>query len=806
VLEVSRARRLLSEARALMAASPVGNYQEKMAAAASRASDATRLLGSTTGRAGLLLAAEALEISGSIDCDRDDLELGIGALVGAASILQRIAPDLDSRRALARINRTLGRAYSCFGMRDRAAMFAMEYLRALPEQDRDMQAIAYAVCTLAVAGQTKRLEEFVAERRPAQYAEPEKSILTILDQRTGNREYSAEALRRAARGLADAPIDLRVQCSLFAANALVQQGEPMLAAEILGLLRADPRLDSVTEARVLQATALAAGSGGDSERAQQLYLLTWTRYDNLRYGVGSLRIRQAIAADATRSRHGALSIAAGRQDWRQLLELIESCRLQAMIDIPGSSADFDETLATGNVPRRRPPASRVIEYDNLSEPYQIAVEDILDSRAEVAGRVDIHVDGVSSLAQARQADGDLIAYRRLDVEAVLRRVSAPNDLWWSTWYELDTLFWVLSRGDLPFSGGSVDLVEDDDLCAALTVASLGYRVEPPWPIPEQVTDVDIARYLAVADSFDELQLTGTLARLLPPELWSPDTFSGRLLISSAPELAVVPWAVLPLDLTTSPVTRLIERFELCFLPSLAVLNLATRRTPADHPKSGSELPFLLACNYFPTTDGPSPLPTRQAQAVFTAREQCDVLPGAEQATTTNVSRRLRSLIPSTRGVAFFRTHYEWVESDPGASGLMLSDGVLPCGIFGARDMTTWRTVLGLPDTVVLSCCSTSGNRERNGGETLGMAAMAIVAGARRLIATAVEIRNTAFTVALDDMLIDIATHPDDHVAALRDLQLRLLDEWRRYSLRDVEQLRDTTPTPDIWAHYQALRG
>jgi CHAT domain-containing protein len=104
----------------------------------------------------------------------------------------------------------------------------------------------------------------------------------------------------------------------------------------------------------------------------------------------------------------------------------------------------------------------------------------------------------------------------------------------------------------------------------------------------------------------------------------------------------------------------------------------------------------------------------------------------------------------------------------------------------------------------MSCCSTSGSRERNGGETLGFAPLAMMAGARRLIVTSVDIRHTSFTVALDDMLIDVAVQPGNHFAALRALQLRLLNEWRLYSLRDVAALRDLSPTPDIWAHYQAF--
>jgi hypothetical protein len=256
-----------------------------------------------------------------------------------------------------------------------------------------------------------------------------------------------------------------------------------------------------------------------------------------------------------------------------------------------------------------------------------------------------------------------------------------------------------------------------------------------------------------------------------------------------------------LNLAASPVTRLVEQFELHFLPSLSVLDRVRGETVTD---TDAELPFLLACDYFPTAGGPSPLPARRAQTVLVSKEQCARAAGLQEATAMNVLRFLRALPRDTEGVAFFRAHYEWVEADPGSSGIVLADGELPSGLFGARDPASGQTVVSLPSTVVMSCCSTSGSRERIGGETLGLAPLAMMAGARRLIVTSVEIRHTPFTVALDDMLIDLAVRPGDHFAALRTLQLRLLGEWRRYSLRDVAELRDITPTPDIWAHYQAF--
>jgi CHAT domain-containing protein len=276
-----------------------------------------------------------------------------------------------------------------------------------------------------------------------------------------------------------------------------------------------------------------------------------------------------------------------------------------------------------------------------------------------------------------------------------------------------------------------------------------------------------------------------------------------LFISCAPELAAIPWPVLPVDQQASPVTRLVERFDLRFVPSLALLRLTSETSRYRASDREGEIPLLLTCDYFPQGDAPPQLPARRARTVLAAKELCIGEPGAQEATAVNLVRFLRSLPPGTEGVAFFRTHYEWSEASPSFSGIALADEILPSGLIGSRDESTGNPVLNLPSTVVMSCCSTSGNRSRNGGESLGLAPLAMMAGARRVIATSVEIRHTAFTLALDDMLIDIAVRPGDHFEALHALQLRLLSEWRHYSLRDVETLRDTTPTPDIWAHYLA---
>lgn len=796
----TRAANLLGQARQLLASAGPRD-QVARSAADDLAQQAKSLLRPVQSRAGRLLAAEAEELRASIEFAAGGLEPGIGVMIAAAYSYAEIGPGDDSRRGLARVARTLAATYSSVGMRDRSARFALEYLRTIPDSDRDLFAMAYAVSALAAAGRPEQLTVFAGKNEPADYPEPVRSILIILAQRAGQQDCPPEELAGAARMLAYVPADLRLQCTLFAANGLIRQGEAALAVDVLAQLRASLATDLVADARVVQAIGAAAARAGDAGTSLRHYLLAWTRYDDLRYRVGSMTIRRSIDAELVRSRSGALAAAVSRADWRQLLELIESCRLQATFDMPGSAAELDQVLATGVYEKPPSTAERTVDVDKLPDVFQAAAEDLFGGRADVGGQCDVYVGGVSSLAEARAADGVTDPRAPLDAEQVMRRYSQPEDLWWSNWCENGVLYWVLARAGVPVDGGTVSLVSDEDLGQALSVVSLRYNIDPSWPVPAAVADVDLTHYLAVADSFEELHLTGALARLLPPTVRTPGDPGRRLFISNAAELAPVPWPILPLNLTASPVTRLVEHFELHFLPSLSVLE----RTPGETVTgTNTELPFLLACNYFPTSSGPSPLPSRQAQTVLAAREQCDSTGSRYEATAINVLRFLRALPRGAEGVAFFRAHYEWADADPGSSGIVLADEALPSGLFGARDPATGHTVLNLPSTVVMSCCSTSGSRERNGGETLGLAPLAMMAGARRLIVTSVEIRHTPFTVAFDDMLIDLAVRPGDHFAALRTLQLRLLDEWRRYSLRNSAALRDITPTPDIWAHYQAF--
>lgn len=798
MLETRRAMRQLEQAREVVAHAEPGD-SKALDVGRAHIREAQRLLSSTRTREGRLLYAEALELSVALD-SHENRELSIAALIGAASEYLASGSSHEARRGAARVARSLAGVYAGLGMNERAAQFAVEYVQALPETGRDLLAVAYGVCVLAAAGRPEQLKELASHQEIEETAEPIRSILMIVAQRAGYRGYPSQELIAAARRIRYAPADLRVQCVLFAANELVQRGEAEQALELLLELHNEFRSDSLTDARIMQAIGEASARAGDFAASMQYHLLAWSRYDDLRYRFGSLRVRRELDDKLLRSRKRVLASVAAKSDWRSLLELIESCRLQATFNLPGSLDELDRAMATGIVQKREQKGGRSVDARKLPECYQDAVQDLLGPRADLATRVDVYVGGVSVLADARAADGLTDARPRLDVERVLRRYIRPTDMWWSTWYEGGQLYWVLSRGYEPFDGGVIDVLADEELHKSLSLAHLRYRITPPWRVPSSLADVDFAHHLEIADSFEELEETSALMHLLPSVLAQGCDPGCRLLISCAAELAPVPWPILPLDLTTSPVTRLVERFELRFLPSIAVLDRLTVTTSLH---GSSELPFLLACDYFPAGGGDPPL-ARQAQMTLADKQRYEGASNVFEPLTTNLARFLRYCPPGNDGVAFFRAHYDWVQDDPTSSGLALADGVFPTGMLAAHDENSDRLLCALPSTVVMSCCSTSGLRERHGGETLGFAPVAMLAGASRLILTSVNIEHTPFTVALDDMLLEVAMQRGDHFVALRRLQLRLLDEWRRYSLRYVESLRDVTPLPTIWAHYQAF--
>jgi hypothetical protein len=275
--------------------------------------------------------------------------------------------------------------------------------------------------------------------------------------------------------------------------------------------------------------------------------------------------------------------------------------------------------------------------------------------------------------------------------------------------------------------------------------------------------------------------------------------ASRLLISPAPDLSCVPWPILPIGGPANSTVRLIELYELQFVPSLASIAAA----PPAPAQQQATVPFTMCCDYFEPDNFPAP-PKKAAVRFGTARQHA-IDPDTALATPETVATFLRHLDPGSPGLTVFRTHFASVGGDPTASGFQLESGRLEVGWFLPRDVKADRTVLGMTSRVLLSCCSTSAAQERYGGESLGLVAACIGCGARMIIATSVNIPHTSFTNRFDQHLTEMLLGSPTHVRGLRDLQCQMLHEWRENSGRSIESASGDidNPLPIVWAYYQA---
>jgi hypothetical protein len=340
---------------------------------------------------------------------------------------------------------------------------------------------------------------------------------------------------------------------------------------------------------------------------------------------------------------------------------------------------------------------------------------------------------------------------------------------------------------------------------ALTVCCDGNRLPAPWPSSAQASQ-DLHDALRVGDSPKELELTGRLARMIPQRILL-DTNNrqmcaakSRLLMSPAPELSSVPWPILPIGGPSDNPVRLIERYELQFIPSLAIISDIVSSVGGPAPNN---VPFVMSCDYI--VPDAFPTPPRAAKVRFgTAQQQADDAT-IMLATPEAVASFLRGLEPATPGLISFRTHFNSVGGDPSASGFELNGGSLEVGWLLPRDARAGRTILGLSSRVLLSCCSTSAAQERYGGESLGLVAACLRSGAQMIVATSVNIPHTSFTNAFDDMLTAMLLDCESHVRGLRILQTQMLRIWRSSKEAGVyaseSDIQD--PLPVVWAYYQA---
>jgi hypothetical protein len=529
----------------------------------------------------------------------------------------------------------------------------------------------------------------------------------------------------------------------------------------------------------------------------------WAKFDLQRYRACSHEQRQSLWLHFAPSRYAAIRSSVELGDGQAVAELIESCRLQSI-------------LATE------------IEIDNEPDRQRLAATGVATSTAEESEKrpavKSINVSATmfnvlsDGFASTRFQSPSLITFEgrsHLQPKYTLARSgrplptsplekALPPGLLWASHIENDTLFWFVAGGGKVVGFGMQHLSEIPHIRPVLRgLAGTGESEPETWALSSRLSRpgeiYEPLTHLGSWNSAEEQIISATIGAVLPPPVVNALTSASSetpldLTIAPSREFGCIPW---PIAIVPGASKRLIE---------LAVLRMWTsaptqlRRRHRISGPNRDPVPLLLTVE---NADGT--LRERGTDSVvFTAEH---VLGGKESPDPATVER-LQTLLwhtgANTHGLFYYRGHAHH-DTDPAWSVLPLADGepVAAGELFGAFDTST--PYLPMPSHVIWSCCSSSTSALMT-GESVGLAAGAIQAGADSVIATSTNVLDASFTNAFDDLLVtEILRNEHDHATILRELQLRMLKEWSVFSVRGMGDYRHDIkdPHPTIWASYQA---
>ncbi|MEV5967213.1 CHAT domain-containing protein [Kribbella sp. NPDC051952] len=580
------------------------------------------------------------------------------------------------------------------------------------------------------------------------------------------------------------------------------------AADYLGPAGADGWIVGNVEQQV----ALARAASGDYELALRSALVAWAKLDSQRYRACDHTQRLSLWKNMAGARWVALSSALALGDVRTLVELIEACRVQSILATETEVFDNDEEQGTQKFEDRSGISADGSEGPSDEAPDSgkslpsllfKAMEDAQNSN-KLGIPSFVTYQGFSRLAQEFvDQDPDLQG----KLEELPLEYALPAGLFWSSHIENAHMFWYVARDGEVVSHGMTDLRVIQHLTPILT-ALTGYSHGSEgnlWNLPDltaadEVEDWEPFRDLGSWRSVEEEVVCRTIGNLLPPALVELiNTATGQtpiLTLASSRELSCVPWAI---ALMPGLDTRLIEHVALQMWTSVRSESVRRRRCESREPEAGLRRPFLIACD---NPDGT--LRDRSiGSSIKDGAVRLGTYAGDGPALKQVLLRSLHEIGSNTDGLFFYRGHSRH-SIDPATTYLPLQDEPLYAGeLFGQLEGGI--PFAPMPSMVILSCCSSS-TGALLGGEGIGLVAGLIQAGADEVIATSIDILDVSFTGAFDDFLIDgIRKAKNGHAHMLRELQLRMLQEWKIFSTRGGQDWSEDVldPHPIIWAFYHA---
>jgi hypothetical protein len=555
-----------------------------------------------------------------------------------------------------------------------------------------------------------------------------------------------------------------------------------------------------------QELAITALEAGRHEQALEYALKAWVRFDAQRYKISEHRLRATAWERFSEARYVALTAADQLGDSRTVTELIEACRLQSRIVTElYKETDTNDTQRANGVQTRRELEDQALQEEiNVPAALFQAFNDSTNSTAltpppTVTFQAESILRAYGTKVQKSPNHADVS--RTVELAEAIE--ASQTEAWWAAHVERGRIFWSLVRPNHPMVTGRSDISDNPHVSSVLyalakesnSASSNSLECHPGF-------ECDPLSALASWNSPEERFITDALGQLIPDPLIDMLLSSSstsrplKLTIGAPSELAYVPWPIAVIARKSDSGLRLVECAAVTMWTS-ATSEIGKLQPP---DKRQREIKFHISCDN-PTGDL-HPRDTSFAPVAEhnfgPARES-----GCKVATMDALIGALNDCKGKRPGLLFFRGHAVHYD-DPAYSALALANGdaIMAGQLFGRFSNDS--PYMPMPERVILSCCSSS-TGALLGGEGIGFIAGLVHAGAQEIVATAVDVYDTSFTCAFDDMLIETMLKDGDHAVLLRNLHLRLLNEWKVCSVRGLIEYEDDIkdPHPLIWASYHA---
>lgn len=560
--------------------------------------------------------------------------------------------------------------------------------------------------------------------------------------------------RRRRHGLESPLSAMQLMIELFWAGLPLPAWTPAALQALLEEVRRAKRLDVEPDVLTLQAVWLL--SIGERRQGLAAAVSAVALHDEVATRSETSVVRMLTGRVNDYGRLFALSAAVDEGEAELVAELIESARLQV------------EPTAGAGLERAHGTSSRVGRLRRVS------------------------VGGRSALAGDRAGEP-------LALEDCIAAVGGPGAGWWGTWSANERIFWALwLRGR--WSCGTLSVSAGETLTDVLSAAWQRSPLTPATPASEILT----GPWCATAAGEEEFSHALGEA-LIPPELRAALTdaiFDDRpiSLVLAGNLLALLPVALLGFATPEGTFKRILEAAIVRVAPPAVLID----RVCSSEQQAAELNPLHVAC-VDPRDDLVNSRQAPDGARIVLGGDRDD-RDGA--ATLDALSTALAPLLPGQPGLLYYSGHAVSMGlggDDQDALALAGND------MLSAHALFSGAAPLPMPARVLLSACSSAGATGAGGGEWLGLAAAVLWRGARQVIATNWPIWDTPFTADFDHQLARRLQRTGDPAAALRELQLVALAEWRAsdhdlsdyvedglpYSVREL-------PFPLIWAAYTCV--